>query len=216
MLRADPNPIHCRAPETFWRGARCGRLNTGKPPPAAACVTRANGCGVGADRANDPAGAARRSVREVLGIFYVLWTGCQWSALPKDLPPKSTAHHYFMLWDWDGTLERIHQLYVAVRDREGREASPSAAVSTARAPRERKKGGFARPAGLRHILVDTLGLLLSVIVHPADVQDRDGARELLRPRAVRSPSSRPSSPTAATRGRGWRRPSPRPAAGSWK
>ena len=70
------------------------------------------------------------NVREVLnGIFYVLWTGCQWSALPKDLPPKSTAHHYFMLWDWDGTLERIHHaLYVAVRDREGREASPSAAV----------------------------------------------------------------------------------------
>ena len=41
------------------------------------------------------------NVREVLnGIFYVLWTGFQWSALPKDLPPKSTAHHYFMLWDW--------------------------------------------------------------------------------------------------------------------
>ena len=59
------------------------------------------------------------NVREVLnGIFYVLWTGCQWSALPKDLPPKSTAHHYFMLWDWDGTLERIHHaLYVTLRGR---------------------------------------------------------------------------------------------------
>ena len=50
------------------------------------------------------------NVREVLNaIFYVLATGCQWQALPKDLPPKSTAHHYFMLWDWDGTLERIHE-----------------------------------------------------------------------------------------------------------
>ena len=68
------------------------------------------------------------NVREhVLGIFYVLWTGCQWSALPKDLPPKSTVHHYFMLWEWDGTLERIHHaLYLMVRDQEGREASPSA------------------------------------------------------------------------------------------
>src|SRR3979490_2875554 len=63
-------------------------------------------------------GGRRRSVnvREVLnGIFYVLWTGCQWKALPKDLPPKSTVHDYLELWNWDGTLERIHHaLYVAV------------------------------------------------------------------------------------------------------
>src|SRR6516162_8744105 len=72
-------------------------------------------------------GGGKRTVniREVLnGIFYLLWTGCQWKALPKDLPPKSTVHWYFMLWDWDGTLERLHQLlYVAVREQEGREAS---------------------------------------------------------------------------------------------
>jgi len=67
-------------------------------------------------------GGRRRevNVREVLNaIFYVLSTGCQWQALPKDLPPKSTAHSYFMLWDWDGTLERVHHtLYVATRERE--------------------------------------------------------------------------------------------------
>ena len=77
-------------------------------------------------------GGRRRevNVREVLNaIFYVLSTGCQWQALPKDLPPKSTAHSYFMLWDWDGTLERVHHaLYVATREREGREASPTAAI----------------------------------------------------------------------------------------
>jgi transposase len=57
------------------------------------------------------------NVREVLnGIFYVLWTGCQWKALPKDLPPKSMVHDYLELWSWDGTLERIL---------EGREASPT-------------------------------------------------------------------------------------------
>jgi transposase len=68
---------------------------------------------------------------EVLNaIFYVLATGCQWQALPKDLPPKSTAHHYFALWDWDGTLERIHDaLYVATREAAGRKTSPTAAVS---------------------------------------------------------------------------------------
>ena len=48
------------------------------------------------------------NVREILNaIFYVLWTGCQWKALRKDFPPKSTVHWYFMLWEWDGTLERI-------------------------------------------------------------------------------------------------------------
>ena len=54
-------------------------------------------------------GGRRRGVdvREILNaIFYVLWTGCQWKALPKDFPPRSTVHDYLMLWDWDGTLER--------------------------------------------------------------------------------------------------------------
>src|SRR5215211_7838949 len=55
-------------------------------------------------------------VREVLNaIFYVLWTGCPWKALPKDLPPRSTVWEYLDLWDWDGTLGRIHHaLYVAL------------------------------------------------------------------------------------------------------
>jgi len=83
------------------------------------------------------------NVREVLNaIFYVLSTGCQWQALPKDLPPKSTAHNYFTLWDWDGTLERIHHaLYVALREKEGREASPSAAVIDTQSAKAAQKGG---------------------------------------------------------------------------
>jgi transposase len=84
------------------------------------------------------------NVREVLNaIFYVLSTGCQWKALPKDLPPKSTAHNYFTLWDWDGTLERIHHmLYMAVREKEGHEASPSAAVIDSQSARAAQKGGL--------------------------------------------------------------------------
>lgn len=84
------------------------------------------------------------NVREVLNaILYVLWTGCQWKALPKDLPPKSTAHWYLMLWDWDGTLERIHHaLYVAVREQEGREASPSAAIIDSQSAKAAPKGGL--------------------------------------------------------------------------
>ena len=91
-------------------------------------------------------GGRKRSVnvREVLnGIFYVLWTGCQWKALPKDLPPKSTVHDYLELWNWDGTLERIHHaLYVAVREQEGREASPTAAIIDSQTARGAQKGGL--------------------------------------------------------------------------
>ena len=91
-------------------------------------------------------GGRKRSVdvREVLnGIFYVLSTGCQWPALPKDLPPKSTVYDYFDLWEWDGTLERIHHtLYVCVREKEGREASPTAAVIDSQSAKAAQKGGL--------------------------------------------------------------------------
>jgi transposase len=84
------------------------------------------------------------NVREVLNaIFYVLWTGCQWKALPKDFPPKSTVHWYLMLWIWDGTLERIHHaLYIAVREQEGREASPTAAIIDSQSAKAAPKGGL--------------------------------------------------------------------------
>jgi len=84
------------------------------------------------------------NVREVLNaIFYVLSTGCQWKALPKDLPPKSTAHYYFMLWDWDRTLEHIHHaLYVAAREQAGREASPTAAIIDSQSAKAAQKGAL--------------------------------------------------------------------------
>jgi transposase len=83
------------------------------------------------------------NMREVLnGLLYLLWTGCQWQALPKDLPPKSTVHHYFKLWDWDGTLERIHHaLYAAVREQAGRDTSPSAAIIDSQSAKTAQKGG---------------------------------------------------------------------------
>lgn len=89
-------------------------------------------------------GGRKRSVdvREILNaIFYVLTTGCQWQALPKDLPPKSTTHFYFVQWDRDGTLERVHEaLYVAVREAAGREASPSAAIIDSQSAKAAQKG----------------------------------------------------------------------------
>lgn len=90
-------------------------------------------------------GGRRREVdvREVLNaIFYVLWTGCQWKALPKDLPPRSTVWDYFDLWSWDGTLERVHEaLYVESRERAGREASPTTAIIDSQTAKGASKGG---------------------------------------------------------------------------
>lgn len=86
----------------------------------------------------------RVNVREVLNtIFYVLSTGCQWNAIPKDLAPKSTAYDYFDLWDYDGTLERLHHaLYVAVREQAGREASPTTAIIDSQSAKGAQKGGL--------------------------------------------------------------------------
>ncbi|MFD1304203.1 IS5 family transposase [Methylobacterium marchantiae] len=134
-------------------------------------------------------GGGKRSVdmRAVVnGLMYVLSTGCQWRAIPKDLAARSTVHDYFDLWDYDGTLERIHHtLYVACRECVGREVSPTAAIIDSQSVKGAEKGGArsTRPgydAGKkirgkkRHILVDTQGLLMHALVHPADIQDRDG------------------------------------------
>jgi transposase len=81
-------------------------------------------------------------VREVLNaIFYVLWTGCQWKALPRDLPPRSTVWDYLDRWEWDGTLSRIHHaLYIEAREEAGREASPTTAIIDSQSTRGASKG----------------------------------------------------------------------------
>ena len=83
------------------------------------------------------------NVREVLNaIFNVLSTGCQWNALPSDLPPRSTVWDYLDLWEWDGTIERIHHaLYVQSREQAGREASPTTAIIDAQSVKGAVKGG---------------------------------------------------------------------------
>jgi len=92
-------------------------------------------------------GGNKRTVnlREVAnGLMYILSTGCQWAAIPKDLPPRSTLHDYFDRWDYDGTLGRIHHaLYVACRELAGRDASPSAAIIDSQSVKSAEKGGAA-------------------------------------------------------------------------
>jgi transposase len=76
--------------------------------------------------------------------MYVLSSGCQWRAIPKDLPPRSTVNGYFALWDYDGTLDRIHHaLYVKCREQAEREASPTAAIIDSQSVKSAEKGGRA-------------------------------------------------------------------------
>lgn len=92
-------------------------------------------------------GGNRRHVAEreiVNGLMYVLATGCQWRAVPKDLPARSTLYDYFDLWSWEGTLQRIHHaLYVKCRETAGREVSPSAAIIDSQSVKSAEKGGAA-------------------------------------------------------------------------
>ena len=90
-------------------------------------------------------GGGKRTVnlREVVnGLMYILSTGCQWRAIPKDLPPRSTLYDYFDLWTWDGTLDRIHhELYMKCREAVSRQASPSAAIIDSQSVKSAEKGG---------------------------------------------------------------------------
>ncbi len=91
------------------------------------------------------AGLALERMREILNaVLYVLSTGCQWRALPKDLPPRSTVHGWFVRWHCDGVLNRLHfALYQQIRELEGRQASPTAAIVDSQSVKSAEKGGSA-------------------------------------------------------------------------
>jgi len=92
-------------------------------------------------------GGNRRHIdeREVVnGLMYILSTGCQWRAIPKDLPARSTLYDYFDLWSYDGTLDRLYEaLYVKCREQAGRAASPTAAILDSQSVKSAEKGGIA-------------------------------------------------------------------------
>lgn len=130
----------------------------------------------------------RHSYREIVNsIFYVLSNGIKWRAMPHDLPPWQTVYGYFRKWRQQGNWQQWHTaLRVKLRIRLGRTAQASAAILDSQSIKT-AEGGVSRGFDAhkrclgrkRHILVDTLGLVLVVFVTAANVQDRDGARELL-------------------------------------
>ena len=126
-------------------------------------------------------------LREIINaIFYLTRTGCQWRLLPHDFPPWWTVYFYFRLWKLLGLWESINaDLRGALRVRDRRDVHPSAAVIDSQSVKTTEVGGehgydAAKKINgrKRHILVDTLGLLLKIVVHPANIQDRDGAKML--------------------------------------
>lgn len=130
----------------------------------------------------------KHSYREIVNaIFYVLSNGIKWRAMPHDLPPWKTVYGYFRRWRITGQWQQWHStLRNRLRLKLGRKAQASAAVLDSQSIKT-AEGGEARGFDVhkhcsgrkRHILVDTLGLLLQVLVTGANVQDRDGAKDLL-------------------------------------
>jgi len=132
----------------------------------------------------------KHSLRSILnGIFYLVKTGCQWRMLPADFAPWNTVYYYYRKWKRNGLIEELHELLRDfTRKKAGRQISPSLGLIDSRSVKTSRNGGLERgidggkktKGRKQHIITDTMGLILTVVIHAANVHDSKAAFDVIK------------------------------------